>query len=287
MFKSLLSKALLILPFFSNSALAEPIVWLAKDAQRQFVILGSIHAGTDTMYPLPKAFLQQWQSADGLIVEANILNPPPMDIETSGPTSHSQLTTEEMQKLTDIANQLNLPYRALSDNPPWLTVVSLQMALANHMGLNTEQGIDYILLKRADNQGLPIFELESIEQQLTLLQDLPDHGKEMLVSTINEWEQMRGELSCLIEAWQTGDSQQLIQLFEESHYSDETDNRLIFNRNKHWADTLANDKQYQQGHYMVVVGAFHLFGEQGLPNLLKQRGFTVTRLTQEMSANCD
>ena len=58
MFKSLLSKALLVLPFIAQPILADPIVWKIYDQQREFYVLGSIHAGKEAMFPLPDIFLR-------------------------------------------------------------------------------------------------------------------------------------------------------------------------------------------------------------------------------------
>ncbi|WP_268875017.1 TraB/GumN family protein [Photobacterium kishitanii] len=60
----------------------------------------------------------------------------------------------------------------------------------------------------------------------------------------------------------------------------------MFNRNQRWAETLAKTSPYQSGKFMVVVGAFHLIGEQGLPNLMKQQGFKIEKITSGTKANC-
>ncbi|MGF1871735.1 TraB/GumN family protein [Photobacterium indicum] len=286
MFKSLFSKALMVLPFITTSVFAEPIVWQIKDANREFIILGSVHAGTSDMYPLPSAFLEHWKTADSLVVEANILRPPQTPLDMSGPTTSSMLNHQQLQKLASIANDLKLSYSSLSKNPPWLTVISIQMSLATQLGLSAEQGIDTILLRRAMNDDLPILELESVEQQLSMLKGMPNHGKEMLTTSIDDWEKMSSEFTCLINAWKAGDSQKLTALFEESQHSEAVDNVLIFDRNKDWANQLTNGSPYQQGKFMIVVGAFHLFGDKGLPNLLKQNGFTVTQLTKSKKVQC-
>ncbi len=109
MFKSLLSKALLLLPIVTTSAFAEPIVWLAKDSHRQFVLLGSIHAGEQDFYPLPQVFLDYWPQADGLVVEANILQPSAMDLDRSIPTNVTRLNNQDKKVLADIAKGEEAP----------------------------------------------------------------------------------------------------------------------------------------------------------------------------------
>ncbi|MCW8331643.1 TraB/GumN family protein [Photobacterium sp. SDRW27] len=286
MFKSLLSKALLLLPFVASSALAEPMVWLAKDSQRQFVLLGSIHAGKQNFYPLPQAFLDYWPQADGLVVEANILQPSDFSIDRNIPTSATLLDSQDKDTLADIAKEAGLPFLSLIHSPPWLAAVNLQMAMATQAGLNPEQGIDVVLLQRAQAKNIPILELESISQQLALMENLPDHGKDLLLTTIHDWDEMQSQLSCLISAWKAGDHKHLLSLFEESQYSEVTDEKLIFERNRNWAQQLVNKPTYQRGTYLVVVGGLHLLGEQGVPALLEQQGLTVKLLTEGKKAQC-
>ena len=244
MLKSLLSKALLLLPFVTSPVFAEPMVWLAKDAQRQFILLGSIHAGDQDFYPLPQVFLDYWSQADGLVVEANILGSAAPAIDRTIPTNAARLSTEDKQRLADIAKQAGLPYLSLLHSPPWLAALNLQMAMASQSGLTPEHGIDLTLLQQAKVKGLPIRELESIDQQLAMMENLPDHGEGILLTTLHDWEKMQSQLSCLISAWKAGDYQRLQSLFDDSQYDEVTNEKLIFERNRNWAQQLASKEHY-------------------------------------------
>ncbi|SMY35539.1 TraB family protein [Photobacterium malacitanum] len=287
MFKSLLSKALLLLPFISQSALATPIVWKIYDQQREFYVLGSIHAGKEAMFPLPAIFLEQWQHADALVVEANILQQSQVAPTIKPPFTQQALSATELKQLQKITTTLNISFEQLLQQPPWLTAVTLQLALADKLELKSDYGIDYVLLQRAQQQQLPILELESVSQQFNMLETLPENGTPMLLETINEWHKTQSSLRCLVKVWQHGDGNKLEQLFQESQFDPTTDDALIFNRNQRWAEALVKDPTYQSGKFMVVVGAFHLIGEQGLPNLMKQQGFSVEKMTSGTTADCD
>ncbi|KJF96613.1 polysaccharide biosynthesis protein GumN [Photobacterium angustum] len=288
MFKSLLSKMLVLLPFISHHAFAEPIVWKIYDTQRQFYVLGSIHAGEEDMFPLPKAFLTQWKDADALIVEANILTQSTSTVKQyQPPLTHEKLNSKQLKTLQTITTSLQLPYEHLIAQPPWLTATYLQLALAKQQNLSTDQGIDYVLLKRAQQQDLPIKAFETVEHQLNLLQNLPENGTNMLLETINNWQQTEQALKCLVNVWKQGDSQKFAELFNDTQFDPETNDALIFSRNRQWAKTLSESEDYQSGRFMIVVGAFHLIGEQGLPALMEKEGFTVERITKGVTAQCD
>jgi uncharacterized protein YbaP (TraB family) len=58
--------------------------------------------------------------------------------------------------------------------------------------------------------------------------------------------------------------------------SPEISRALVTDRNRSWMtrlDKMLNDKQ----DYLVIVGAMHLVGKDGLVELLKQRGFKVVQ----------
>ncbi|MGF1690281.1 TraB/GumN family protein [Photobacterium kagoshimensis] len=287
MLKSFFSKLFLVLPFLASSAFAEPMVWHATDGQRQFTILGSIHVGTQDMYPLPEIFLNHWQAADGLIVEANILDTKMPSFTFNPPLTHALLDESDTHKLNQIAKQLKLKPNDLAYAPPWYSVMSIQLALAYNLGLQADLGVDYILLERAANQSMPIHQLESVAKQFDMMKALPKNGLDMLLETIHDWDEVDDQLDCLIAAWQDGDKGKLDSLFAESSYSDETDFMLIDQRNINWVEQLNDIKKYPAGNYMLVVGAFHLIGEQGLPNLLKEKGFSVQLLTQGSQSQCE
>ncbi|UTM57986.1 TraB/GumN family protein [Photobacterium sp. CCB-ST2H9] len=287
MFKSLLTKASIVLTFFSTSASAEPQVWLAKDHQRQFVLMGSIHVGNDALYPLPDVFTRYWPEANGLILEADIqkkFEMPPFDASTA--TRHL-LPPKDIRTLKALADQYRLSSYSLLENPPWMTAMQLQLAQSLAYGLSPEKGIDQVVFARAQKEHLPVYELEGIEAQFRLLRSLPDHGLNLLQTTLNEWLLLEDELRCLLEAWQQGNGTVLTELSAQIALSDDTEQHLLTRRNQDWARQLAHAPQYQKGTFLVVVGAYHMMGNDGLPALLMQQGFTVRQLNHGRPAQCE
>jgi uncharacterized protein YbaP (TraB family) len=85
----------------------------------------------------------------------------------------------------------------------------------------------------------------------------------------------------MIDAWQSGDTGSLAAQFEEQ--VTERDRamyeRLLTDRNARWMTELEklladNDQS------LVIVGAGHLVGAEGVPALLKAEGYTVERIDQ-------
>ncbi|KDM92947.1 TraB/GumN family protein [Photobacterium galatheae] len=287
MFKSLLTKASILLTFFSASASAEPQVWLATDHQRQFVLMGSIHLGNDALYPLPTAFTRYWPEANGLILEANIQKKFEMPAFDAANTTRHLLPPKDIRTLRTLADQYRLSPYSLLENPPWLTAMQLQMAQSLAFGLSPEKGIDQVVFAQAQQKHVPVYELEGIETQFRLLSNLPDHGLNLLQTTLNEWLLLEDELRCLLKAWQQGNGTVLTELSHQIALSDDTEQHLLTRRNQAWASQLTRSPQYQKGTFLVVVGAYHMIGEDGLPALLKQQGFNVRQLNGSQPAQCE
>lgn len=59
---------------------------------------------------------------------------------------------------------------------------------------------------------------------------------------------------------------------------DHVDDLMVFQRNAKWIPQL--EELFATGDVFVAVGADHLIGDRGVVALLRQRGYTVTRLTK-------
>ena len=52
--------------------------------------------------------------------------------------------------------------------------------------------------------------------------------------------------------------------------------RLLFQRNEAWCERLV--RWLDDGHMFVAAGTFHMFGELGVPAILRLRGYHVERV---------
>ncbi|MGK4627277.1 TraB/GumN family protein, partial [Raoultella ornithinolytica] len=121
------------------------------------------------------------------------------------------------------------------------------------------------LLNVARARSLPIIELEGTDSQIALLRQLPDDGLMLLDDTLTHWHTNARLLQTMIGWWLVAPPEDgklaLPSTFSESLYD-----VLMNARNKAWRQTL---HALPAGHYVVAVGALHLYGEGNLPSLLK------------------
>lgn len=229
-------------------------------------LVGSIHMGTRDMSPLPPALVEKLSTADALIVEADISgNESPFANLDIPPPLNERLNESQLAELERVADELGLSLSMLETQPLWQLAMVLQATQAQRLGLRGEYGIDYQLLNAARARNLRVIELEGAESQIALLRQLPGDGLSLLDDTLTHWHTNARLLQMMISWWldaPPADSKiELPSTFSESLYD-----VLMHERNQAWQKTL---QALPAGHYVVAVGALHLYGEGNLPSLLK------------------
>ncbi len=284
----LLLGQMLMSPFTQALAAERPLFWKVNAGSGTAWLLGSIHFGTEDMYPLPAKVERAFQSADALVVEANIL-----DVETgqaveavvtggtySGDeTLKGNLAPETWRRLEEMVARYGFPIEVFQKQKPWLVAVTLTTLELNRQGLTENYGIDRHFLSRAG--GKRVVELESVAQQLALFQNLSDREQEeFLEATLRDLGDEGRYFRDVIAAWRRGDAQAIDSLLNDSFRSltnsQELHARLLTDRNAAMVrkiEELVNGG----GEYFVVVGAGHMVGDEGIVARLRRNGYQVTR----------
>ena len=282
--------SLLSLPslLFATTSHAEPLVWKATKGQQQLMLIGTIHLGHKSMYPLPEVLEQFLKTSDGLVLEANLEETMPQ-INFDGVTLTKQvLTSEQRKQLEKTAKQLKLDPITLLNLPPWLTAVSIENQTFESLGYDASEGVDQTIQKQAQALKIPLLTFETLAQQLDVLQNLPDNGKNLLLDAISDEEQQSGEVySCMIQSWQDGDQGNLLKLLETSEWDQQTSDDLLYSRNRDWINKITDPSFLSPtGHYVIAVGALHLIAKQNLIQALTEHGYHVSQISISARSDC-
>ncbi|MCC6583859.1 MAG: TraB/GumN family protein [Chitinophagales bacterium] len=127
--------------------------------------------------------------------------------------------------------------------------------------------------KIAEKKNIPQSGLETFEEQLLFLEDIPlEVQLKSMIKTIKEYSSETQKLDNLIEDYKTQNLTALTQSFSEDE-DPVWQEKLLDKRNNSWIPKLKTKMQSKA--CFIAVGAGHLGGENGLINLLKKQGYTV------------
>ena len=166
---------------------------------------------------------------------------------------------------------------------------TLTMTLVYQMRSNKEllakyKGIpiDLYFAKTGRSNGKKVLALESVQEQMDLLYNSVPVEKQVtdLQVFLKYKKEMLSMGDSLIARWMNDDLKGLVDLYKSSlQFSGDID-YLLAPRNKRWMKQLP--AFIEEGGYFIAVGALHLGGEDGLIELLRKQGYSVTPLKLKM-----
>lgn len=153
---------------------------------------------------------------------------------------------------------------------------ALTIARVGAMGA-ADNGVDRALL--ADFDGRPIVELEGTRRQLAIFDRLPEsEQRDLLNAVIVEARKRQSDPARLMHAWRSGNIDTVSIENRRGMLADpELRAALLVNRNRNWTARIATLLEASPKP-LIAVGAAHMAGTDGLPVLLSQAGYTVTRI---------
>ncbi len=272
------------------SGSASPLVWQMAGASNTLYFVGSMHYLRPRDHPLPKVYRTVFDASDTLVTEVDMDAPDP-DAAASAVAARATDGIEPSiaevfggEELRDIETQaqawLGSPTDELVERyePWWLALQIAQIRMARS-DWERSLGVDQYFLKMAQSTGKPIVGLESVSQQITLLEDLDRRTqRELVLSSMRDDALVEEQLTSMASAWKRGDAEALAAVaFREFDDFPLLYRSMIVDRNRRWAtriEALCDDDI----NYLIVVGAMHLVGEHSLIETLRAKGFEVSRL---------
>jgi len=140
-------------------------------------------------------------------------------------------------------------------------------------------GMEMVIMKEAHEKNKKINGLETAEFQASIFDSIPYKDQaEDLVKSIDSSDDYKKLTDTLAEAYKAQDLNKIELLTsKETGTTSNFMDLLLYGRNRNWASklkTLMPEKSL-----LIAVGAGHLPGEQGILNLLKKNGYTVSPVT--------
>ena len=281
-----------ILFLTNTAALADyPVTMWQVDGQRNSVyLLGSIHLLREQDHPLPKIINAAYDDAEVVIMEIDMDDLDPIATQTlfsqhgmisDGRTLADWMGEQDYARAVDAAEALSIPLHMMGGVEPWYAALTIEVMVLSRIGFDPNLGIETWLTNKATADGKPIEGLETIEEQINFLDGLSlPAQRQLLLSTLEESASLADLMDELIDAWRRGDTgfleRELLESFAEF---EELNKAILVDRNNRWVrqiSALLDDNQ----DYLVVVGALHLVGDNGVPRQLSRRGVPVRQLSE-------
>lgn len=265
-------------------------LWRVEGAHSTIYLLGSVHLLRESDYPLPSAIEVAYAEADALVMEIDMDDLDPIASQAlvtqlgvihDGRTLRDLLGADLYAQAQRSALAMDIPLEMLAKSEPWLAAITIEQLALQRIGFNPMYGVEMYLMGKSVEDGKEITGLESLEEQLNFLDSLSiDAQRDLLMQTLAEGIDIQAEMGRLIDAWRYGD----VHYLEQNMLADLLDYpelyaALVGNRNRRWVsaiESMLNDDQ----NYLIIVGALHLVGEDGVPELLSRQGIDVSQMIQ-------
>jgi len=265
---------------------ADPPVWVVRDADTEMLLFGSIHA-------LPPGIEWRTTQLDAALDAADlvafeILTPETEEEEAAmfmpflrfliadRPLSEV-VSPETFARALEAAEAQDMDALSLQMMKPWAAALILDMGADEALGRLDELGVDTILEESLE-EGRRKQALDTPELLLASMKALADmgdvEGEALLVEVLDSLD--REELDVGIEtAWAAGDIGPIVdEMRDMQAEAPRLYKALLVDRNHAWLPALIRMME-SEGRVVVVAGAAHMVGDDGLPALLRAAGYDV------------
>lgn len=266
-----------------------PLLWKVSDDDSSLYLLGSFHLLAADDYPLSADVEAAFAEASSLLFELA-----PGELESGAlPVRMAEVATRrrpgsleqdlgtdtwaELRRYTE-ANGLSLAH--LSGFDPWFVGLTIGLLELGKQGLDPALGLDRYFMRAATRTAKPAAGLELAEEQIALLAGMSlDEQRQMLAEALEQARGGQPRSRELHRAWRAGDADRLWRDMAADMKRDYPAlyRRINVQRNDAWLPVLERSLA-RDGDVLVVVGALHLLGEDGVVEKLRAKGYQVERI---------
>ena len=253
---------------------------IIKDGDRVGYLLGTIHSEDPRVLDFTQNFLDQLASNQVFAMEM-VPDLPTLTRLTEymqyqdGTTLESRVGTERFIKIRNTLSKYQVPPDWIAKMKIWATVMTLSVPPPE-----TGFFMDFSLSLRASGFGMRVVGLETLEDQLSFLEDMPvEQQLDLLDQALLEYDEVKEVHDRMVDKYLKGDLQGLQAVAEDQ--LDQLDSLAknyfidqgIVARNFRMLKSVL--PLLNESSVFVAVGALHLPGDSGLIALLRKNGFEL------------
>ncbi|MBC3765350.1 TraB/GumN family protein [Neptunicella marina] len=276
-------------------ALANSPVWQVSKGNHHLFLAGTMHVLTKSDFPLPAPFEQAYLQADIIAFETDMsqlqtteFQQKSMQLLTyeNGTKLTDKLSANTRKNLIDYLQERQLNIEQLNHFKPSLMGVLLSLTELKKLGYSGE-GVDQYFYTRSVRDKKQHVYFESPEQQLNYLASLGAGEEDKYIQyTLQDLKQFAPQLQQMRQNWRSGN---YVQMAKDSLTPMQQDfpniyQQLIFQRNLAWLPHLEQMLTTVPTE-LILVGALHLAGQDGLIKTLENKGYKVSEYKPKKQIN--
>ena len=277
-------------------AYPEGNLYLAEKPGSSVTVVGTLHLPDPRHAATLEKVRARIEEADIVILEATsetqaelqamVAERPELFFITEGPTLIELLSEEEWARLTKELEDYGIPGFMAAKFQPWFLGMTLAVpACAMKSIQEGGKGLDHLVEGVAQASGVPLAELDNLEDLMVLLAGDP---LEKQIEGLRMWLDMQvegdAEMTTMVEGYFDGRVREVWEfsriLLEQrgvvggGEMFEEMNAALLNGRNIEWEPKIAELVEGKTA--VIAVGAAHLSGETGVLRSLERAGYVVS-----------
>jgi len=257
------------------------LLWkLEKDGHQTSYIFGTIHMINESYFNITPHLQHIIENSDQVIMEIGGQPNPLVALNLmtlKDETIADYFTKTELAELVEFMDtklgispqQFQMTYTKMK---PFLILQTITQ------GFFTEnpKSYDLSIMQMSQEKNIPLIGFETMEQQLGFFDLIPNKDiANMIMTSVNNFEQEKAGTEKLMKLYSKEQVDKFIPLMkDQSPEFMEFEDVFLTNRNKAWIPKIIEESKTKS--CFIGVGAAHLFEANGVIQLLKDNGFTIT-----------
>lgn len=268
-----------------------PLLWKVSDQDNSVYLLGSFHLLRPDDYPLSADVQSAFEDAESLMFEV-----PPGDMDSptvsrmmmqaalrrDGTTLESDVDAATWTQLQAWTSKNGVPLANLASFKPWFASLTISITEMMAQGLDPKLGLDAHFMQQAQAVGKPTAGLEQIADQVLLLSGMDAvEQRQLLKEALEEAAKGSAQTEKMHRAWRSGDARFLLEEMATKLKREfpRLYQRINVDRNDAWLPKIQQRLDASgTDDTLIIVGALHLLGNDGVVEKLRTRGYQVERI---------
>lgn len=268
---------------------AESLIYsVHRDGVLKGFVGGTVHMLAASDFPMPAAFDRAFEQAERVVFETDMaaMESPQFAMEMAqammlpaGQSLEQLLRPATLARLKRFMDSRQMPWALVATMSPGAIAMTLPVLELQRLGA-AGLGVDAHYTIEAVRAGKALGQFETPREQIGFIRALGrDRPDDVINYTLDDMDDFMATFEAIKRAWRSGD----LEYIERETLGDMAVRfpgiyaLLVRDRNDRWMPQIERMFADPQ-HELVLVGAMHLAGSDGLIAQLERRGYTVAKL---------